>query len=583
MATRIEKAFRIGSVSALVLFLGACAMVYRSTKRLIGINHLVEHSQEVLVNMEGLQSALDEAVSSTRNYVLSGDESNLERFAKAKPSMSELLGLVRSLTVDNPVQQERARQLEPQLAATFGYWEDAIAKRKGGESVAADQLMSSARALGLMRDDRRLIVAMIRDENQLLGLRSREAEASARRAIGIELLLGVATLAILAWAYFFVQMDMNAKAKALKAQQESEEKLRGAHDNLNTALRESQARARDSAELSNLGDLLQSCQTVEEACNVSASVLPLVFESRPGALCITSPSRNIVETLAVWNACSSSEQVFGPEDCWALRRGKLQAVADPNSALRCAHVSGSLAGGYLCVPLAAQGETLGVLYMEDSTPELGSSPGPLRFRQENLERLAAAVGERISLALANLKLREILSNQSIRDPLTGLFNRRYMEESLARELHRGARKNRSVALVMLDLDHFKVFNDTFGHQAGDMLLQELSTILKTRVRAGDVACRYGGEEFAVILSETDAEGARLCLDKIRAEIKHLHLHHRGQALGAVTMSAGVAVFPGHGETAEELLRVADQALYRAKSEGRDRVLFGSPLLNQRTP
>jgi GAF domain-containing protein len=263
---------------------------------------------------------------------------------------------------------------------------------------------------------------------------------------------------------------MNAKAKTLQAQRETE-------DMLNVALGEAEVRAKESAELSNLGDLLQSCQTAEEACKVSAGALPIIFASRPGALCVTSPSRNIVETMAIWSACSSTEQVFGPEDCWALWRGKIQVVTDINSVLKCAHVRGSLAG-HLCVPLAAQGETLGVLYIEDSVPAgLGSSSGAPGLPRENLERLAISVGERISLALANLKLREILRNQSIRDPLTALFNRRYMEESLARELHRGARKNRSVALVMLDLDHFKVFNDTFGHQAGDMLLQEFSTVL----------------------------------------------------------------------------------------------------------
>jgi diguanylate cyclase (GGDEF)-like protein len=570
MATRIDKAFRVGSASALVLFIAACTMVYRGTQHLLEMNHLIEHSQEVLVRMEGLQSSLDEAVSSTRNYVLSGDVNNLDRFATAKTTVSELLGLVQSLTFDNPVQQKRVLQLEPLLASTFQYWEKAIGKRKAGEPAAADQLMSSSQALGLMRDDRHVIVALIRDENQLLGLRSREAEASARRAMVIELLLAFATLAILAVAFFFVQMDMNAKAKALRAQRASEDKL-------NVAVQEAEARARESSALSNLGDLLQSCQTAEEACRVSAGVLPTIFASRPGALCITSPSRNIVETAAVWNACSSSEQVFGPEDCWALRRGKVQVVTDPSSALRCAHVSGSLSG-HLCVPLAAQGETLGVLYIEDSVPELHSSSDTLRLPRESLERLAVSVGERIALALANLKLREILRNQSIRDPLTGLFNRRYMEESLARELHRGGRKNRSVALVMLDLDHFKTFNDTFGHQAGDMLLQEFSAVLKTRIRAGDVACRYGGEEFALILAETDAQGACTCMENIRAEIKNLHLHHRGQALGAVTISAGLAVFPGHGETAEELMRAADLALYRAKSEGRDRVLVACPLL-----
>jgi diguanylate cyclase (GGDEF)-like protein len=571
MATRIEKAFRVGSASALVLFVAACVMVYRSTYHLLQMNHLVEHSQEVLVKMEGLQSALDEAVSSTRNYVLAGDLNNLDRFATAKTTMYELLGLVRSLTTDNPVQQKGVMELEPLLVSTFQYWESAIAKRKQGDPAAADQLMSSTRALGIMREDRHVIFAMIREENDLLGVRSREAEASARRGIAIEVVLALATLAILAVAFFFVQLDMNAKAKALGAQRQSEDKL-------NVALREAEARAKESAELSNLGDLLQSCQSAEEACKVSAGALPIIFASRPGALCLTSPSRNIVESMAIWNACSSTEQVFGPEDCWALRRGKVQVVTDANSVLKCAHVRGSLAG-HLCVPLAAQGETLGVLYIEDSVPSgLRSPSDDPGLPRENLERLAISVGERISLALANLKLREILRNQSIRDPLTGLFNRRYMEESLARELHRGARKDRSVALVMLDLDHFKVFNDTFGHQAGDMLLQEFGAILKTRVRAGDVACRYGGEEFALILAETDTEGARLCVENIRKEIKNLHLHHRGQALGAVTISAGVAAFPNYGATAEELMRAADLALYQAKSEGRDRVFVGNPLL-----
>jgi diguanylate cyclase (GGDEF)-like protein len=153
-----------------------------------------------------------------------------------------------------------------------------------------------------------------------------------------------------------------------------------------------------------------------------------------------------------------------------------------------------------------------------------------------------------------------------------------MEESLVRELHRAQRKKRTVSLVMLDLDHFKRFNDTFGHQAGDMLMQEVASTLKSRVRASDIACRYGGEEFALILSEADADGASVCVEQIISEIRHFHLHHRGQALGAVTISAGIAVFPDNAETAEDLVRTADQALYLAKSDGRDRFVIARPLL-----
>jgi diguanylate cyclase (GGDEF)-like protein len=212
------------------------------------------------------------------------------------------------------------------------------------------------------------------------------------------------------------------------------------------------------------------------------------------------------------------------------------------------------------------------LYIEDKPALPGSSAEAIANQNKHLLHLATAVAERISLAVANLKLREVLRNQSIRDPLTGLFNRRYMEESLNRELHRAARKHRSVSLVMLDLDHFKQFNDTFGHQAGDMLLREVASVIKARVRAGDLACRYGGEEFALILSETDTNGAHLCVDNIREAVKQLSVQFRGQSLGSMTLSAGIAASPGHSDNSEDLIHMADGALYRAKKEGRDRVV-----------
>jgi diguanylate cyclase (GGDEF)-like protein len=226
---------------------------------------------------------------------------------------------------------------------------------------------------------------------------------------------------------------------------------------------------------------------------------------------------------------------------------------------------------YLCVPLVAQGETLGLLYVEDKPSSLSPSSPKAQFEKATLKRRSIAVAERVSLALANLKLRELLRNQSIRDPLTGLYNRRYLEESLNRELHRAKRTSRDISLVMLDLDHFKHFNDTFGHQVGDILLKEIAGVIKSRVRAGDLACRFGGEEFSLILAEVGTEGALKCLEGIREAIKHLSLYHRGQTLGTVTVSAGIATYPAHGDNSEDLTHAADEALYRAKKAGRDRI------------
>ena len=339
------------------------------------------------------------------------------------------------------------------------------------------------------------------------------------------------------------------------------------------ALLESELNARESRELTRLADLLQSCQTLKEACKISENILPAIFQAQPGALFLINSSRNLLEAGAVWNRCSTTEQIFDPDDCWALRLGKLYGGSEPASPVRCSHLASVWTGNYVCVH-GGTGETLGVLYVEEGDdPATSLAPVAPPVGHERLQRRATAVAERLSLALSNLKLREVLRNQSIRDPLTGLFNRRYLEESLVREVNRAARKDRNVAVVMLDLDLYKNFNDTFGHQAGDMLLQEVAGVLKSRVRSGDLVCRFGGEEFALILSEVDAQGAGRCVDVIRQEIKHLPLQLRGQALRSVTISAGIATFPDHGRNPEDLIRAADAALYQAKRAGRDRMVL----------
>jgi diguanylate cyclase (GGDEF)-like protein/PAS domain S-box-containing protein len=347
---------------------------------------------------------------------------------------------------------------------------------------------------------------------------------------------------------------------------------RTTNEKLNLALEGSRSQSQDAARLSELVDILQSCQNAEEAYTITANALNGMLRSAVGALYITSPSRDVVEMVASWGNVLDTEKAFRPDDCWALRRGKIHRVKDPASPLRCAHASKSLANGYVCVPLAAQGETLGVLYVENVSEPAGSAVETGPDQMGFLERQATAVGERISLALANLRLREVLRGQSIRDPLTGLFNRRFMEESLERELRRAIRGKQQVALLMLDIDHFKRFNDTFGHQAGDALLRALGNLLKESTRGQDVVCRYGGEEFALVLAGASLDASRKRAELLREEIKQLNVRHGGQLLGAVTLSVGIAVFPDNGDSAEHLLKAADGALYRAKEQGRDRII-----------
>jgi diguanylate cyclase (GGDEF)-like protein len=224
-----------------------------------------------------------------------------------------------------------------------------------------------------------------------------------------------------------------------------------------------------------------------------------------------------------------------------------------------------------------QGETLGLMHLQSGSSLAGSQPkatdlpdGLSENSQKSRYRLAVTLAKHVGLALANLKLRETLRNQAIRDPLTGLFNRRHMEESLEREILRATRRGTPVGLIMIDIDHFKDFNDSSGHAAGDGILRELASLLQKQTRGEDLACRYGGEEVTLVLSETSLEDALQRAEQLRQEAKHLNIYQGQQALGTITLSVGVAVFPEHGVTVEALLSAADGALYRAKAEGRDR-------------
>lgn len=221
--------------------------------------------------------------------------------------------------------------------------------------------------------------------------------------------------------------------------------------------------------------------------------------------------------------------------------------------------------------MVGQGDTVGILCLEFPNAEQTQTKVAADASRESQQRLATTVAAQVALSLASLRLRETLRDQSIRDPLTGLFNRRFMQESLDRELQRAKRKKRPLAVVFIDLDHFKRFNDTFGHAAGDLILRTMGELFLRHFRGDDVICRYGGEEFAIILPESSAKDAAKRANLLRIEASKISMRHLGQVLDSVTLSIGVAAFPEHGSTTEQILRMADQSLYQSKTEGRDRV------------
>jgi diguanylate cyclase (GGDEF)-like protein len=282
----------------------------------------------------------------------------------------------------------------------------------------------------------------------------------------------------------------------------------------------------------------------------------------------------LVECVASWGSPPPAEEVFTPDDCWALRRGRPHLIEGPDAHLVCRHVGLPAPAADMCVPLMAQSTALGLLHLVEhrsQRPDHELGPHHVLARRQ----LAFTVADQVALALTNLRLQERLRDQAIRDPLTSLFNRRYMEESLERELRRAQRRSMPLGVIMIDIDHFKRFNDTFGHAAGDTLLREIGGLLQKHTRGEDIACRYGGEEFTLILLEASAGDTEHRAALLREEAGRLQVEYGHQPLGNITISVGVAVFPDHGSTVESLLKASDAALYRAKAGGRDRVMVAS--------
>ncbi len=361
--------------------------------------------------------------------------------------------------------------------------------------------------------------------------------------------------------------------------QNAENALLHAHKELELRARGLEQSALQMKLLTEMSELLQSCVSSEEARGVAQQALQKFFPWESGTIYLNSEFGGMVESFASWNsAIRTSKETFEPQECWALRRGRPHIIGDDESATRCIHVLNKDQGGSICVPMIGQGQSLGVFHVSWEATGPAQDPG----RAEDRVRLALALADTLALAVSNVRLREALKEQTIRDPLTRLYNRRYLEDSLGREVSRAKRAGTSIGIIMLDVDNFKQFNDSFGHPIGDRLLRALGDYLKARVRPGDIPSRYGGEEFTLILPEASMEIVRERAESLREGFSQIPLH-LGTAVAkipqALSLSCGVAIFPEHGTTAEEILRAADEALYQAKRAGKNRVVIAAGSAN----
>lgn len=333
--------------------------------------------------------------------------------------------------------------------------------------------------------------------------------------------------------------------------------LMKANQRLEEAMIEARRQAAEILMVNELHDLLQVCQTTNEAAGVIAFSLQRIFPHQSGYLMVRQPGTANLNLLAAWNDTTTTPTSLTLDQCWALRRGLIHRTCT-GEGMRCTHIRAHPDDCTCCVPLVVQGEIYGLLHIAGT--ELPRS------------ELIVMTGDTIKLALSNLELRATLREQAIIDPLTGLYNRRYLESSLPRELHRAQREQTPLTVAMIDIDHFKQFNDQYGHDAGDALLRELAVIFREHLRQSDLACRYGGEEFVLILPGVNRATAQARLQRLRETVQRRQIAFAGQLLGPVTVSIGFVVCESDDQNMHLIIQHADTALYTAKRSGRNQVV-----------
>ena len=552
LALRLAALF---AALALVLCIVA-VQVYRIVGELIDESGWVAHTHQVREQIVSTVAKLRNAEAGLRAYVVNGNTVRLEAYYAALPELDRELAGLRSAVADNPEQVESAERLEALLNARRASMRRILElyRERGLDGLRADTEHTHAQEQDIAVDAEQ--ARMLAVEDTLLVQRQEATRAAAQRTRWM-------TFGAIALCFVMLASALIAIVREQRRRVRSEQSVNASNAELATSLDESRRLGNTLRQLSELGEMLQGCRSLDEAAVGLEFALGKLLPSTAGAVNLINSSQNLVTPLSTWGEPMESEPVFAPDDCWALRRGQPYPEPGTAPAFTCRHLGENRASAphsRLCVPLLAQGAMFGTI--------LVATPGDLTTEQREA---AVAAAEQISLAISNLRLQETLRTQSLRDPLTGLFNRRYLEASLARDLARAVRRSQPLAVLMMDIDHFKTFNDSHGHEAGDTTLMKFGELLASLSRSEDVACRYGGEEFMLVIQEADAGLALDRAEEIRRAANDMVIEYRRQTIGPVTVSIGVASYPMHGDTPEQLIRRADRALYIAKEQGRNRV------------
>lgn len=504
----------------------------------------VQHSQTVSASLQLESQRIDRIEPAVRLYQLTHND---DQFHIAETNAVALYSNaldIQDLVQDNPSQIELAKQLSAQASA--------LVRTING--LTAQSPLPDLQALACHET----VSLMQHAEAELLSERTERIDAEDVQGKIVGISSTVFSLVVVLVLFGFLIRDLRQRHSYQK-------KLSDANDQLAETVHALERRARETELMADARNELQLCVDSRQAQGSAARSLEKLLPATSGTICIINSSLQLVEIAASWNNPVSFLDGFSLESCCGLRSGRVRWRKPNQSAVHCGHFTAEAPDYYVCLPMAAHGETLGMVYVECSSAGVAAMV-------ESQAVLMLEMIEMASMAIASLNLRSRLEHQSVCDGLTGLYNRHFMETALDRELRRAERQKTPVALLMVDVDHFKKFNDDFGHHAGDSILRQVAKIFHDTVRREDIICRYGGEEFVAILQGLSFEVALERAQHLRRVVSEARPDLSSEGLHGVTLSIGVAMYPEHADSAETLLRAADRALYEAKHQGRNRVV-----------
>jgi diguanylate cyclase (GGDEF)-like protein len=541
-------------VCALCVLVFTCAggfFVYTNTQHLIETRNWLDRSNGILTSLQFEAQRLDRVDYGFQLYKATGNNEEMRTVQTAVATMHTGVISLENLLKDEPAQIRNVQELDAKVQEL---------------SQAVDTADRNGTKLDRqIQECRRIISTMQQMERDQRRQRSDESQSSKDRS----LLSGAGffgfSLLVVIVLFGFLLRDAVRRHSF-------DRQISLAKNQLEATVEALERKGLEAILLKEARDELQLCVTSKEAQESAVRHFNGLVPGSGGAILIINNSRSMLEMAASWNDPASLADAFDMDTCCGLRAGRPRWRWPGQSEIHCSHFLGTPPEYYVCIPLAAQGDTLGFVYLTCPTKEIASLA-------ESRMPMVQEMVELASMAIAGLNLRAKLESQSIRDGLTNLFNRHFMEIALEREVQRATRRQTTLAVLMLDVDHFKAFNDTFGHDAGDIVLRAVAECFLQTVRSEDVVCRYGGEEFAIILPEISEELAREKADAIRRRVSNLRMRFKGGALRPVSISIGIAMYPDPARDSTDLLRMADHALYDAKHAGRNRVNVAGKALN----